>query len=129
MSVPKKSLYDDSTDPFPFPSSDHTHDDKVSCMPDSLIQFSTLLSIREAQKVRVRPWVPDFIFSAGCMFGNFWAQNGCCQFPSLLCFYNSAFLCNLRYRKATLRFTACLYSSWFWNGYAKLPTQLICVSR
>lgn len=50
-----KSLYESSTDPFPFPSSDHTHDDKVSCMPDSLIQFPTLLSIREAQKVRVRP--------------------------------------------------------------------------
>jgi hypothetical protein len=62
MSVPKKSLNDGSTHPFSSPSSDQTHDDKVSCMQDSPIQFPTLLSITEAQKERVRRSVPDFIF-------------------------------------------------------------------
>ena len=86
MSIPKKSLNDGSTHPFSSPSSDQTHDDKVFCMRDSLIQFPTLLSITEAQKEGVRRWVPGFIFSQGCKSPNFWAQNGRYQFPSLLLF-------------------------------------------
>jgi hypothetical protein len=54
MSVPKKGFNDGSTHPFSSPSSDQTHDDKVSCMQGSRIQFPTFLSITEAQKERGR---------------------------------------------------------------------------
>ncbi len=46
----KKGLINGPTHPFSSPSSDQTHDDKVSCMQDSCIQFPTFLSITEAQR-------------------------------------------------------------------------------
>jgi hypothetical protein len=66
--VGKKSLNDSSTHSFSFPSSDQTHDDKVSCIQDSLVQFPTLLFVGAVEKKIERLRVHDFIFSAGCKF-------------------------------------------------------------
>jgi hypothetical protein len=50
MSVPNKGLNDGSTHPFSSLSLDQIHNDSVSCLQGSLIEFPTLLSITEAQK-------------------------------------------------------------------------------
>jgi hypothetical protein len=68
MSVPKKSLNDSSTHSFSFPSSDQKHDDKVSCIQDSLVQFPTLLFVGAVEKKIERLPVHDFIFQQDASF-------------------------------------------------------------